>query len=183
MDRNKAFELLKNKIKSKNMIKHCLAVEVCLRKLAEYFKEDIEKWGIAGLLHDYDYEELIEFPEKHALVGADELEKLGLDKESAQAIRAHNEMNGTPRNTRFEKAIYSVDPITGLIVAAALVLPSKKISELTTESILNRIKEERFAAGAKRKNILACSEFGLSLEQFSKICLEAMQGISNELGL
>ncbi|HPT40173.1 MAG TPA: HDIG domain-containing protein [Candidatus Paceibacterota bacterium] len=183
MERNQALELLKNKIKNKNMIKHCLATEACLIKLAEYFKEDVNKWGIAGLLHDYDYEEMINFPEKHALVGADELEKLGLDKESAQAIRAHNEMNGTPRNTVFEKAIYSVDPMTGLIVAAALVLPSKKISELTTESIINRVKEERFAAGAKRKNILACSEFGLTLEQFSKICLEAMQGISNELGL
>ncbi|HNW96693.1 MAG TPA: HDIG domain-containing protein, partial [Candidatus Paceibacterota bacterium] len=157
MERNQALELLKNKIKNKNMIKHCLATEACLIKLAEYFKEDVNKWGIAGLLHDYDYEEMINFPEKHALVGADELEKLGLDKESAQAIRAHNEMNGTPRNTVFEKAIYSVDPMTGLIVAAALVLPSKKISELTTESIINRVKEERFAAGAKRKNILACS--------------------------
>ena len=183
MDRKKALELLQNKIKNKNMIKHCLATEACLRKLAEYFNEDVDKWGIAGLLHDYDYEEMLEFPEKHALVGADELEKLGLDKESAQAIRAHNEMNGTLRNTRFEKAIYSVDPITGLIVAATLVLPSKKLVDLTLESILNRIKEERFAAGAKRKNILACSEIGLSLEYFSKICLEAMQSISSELGL
>lgn len=183
MERKEALELLKNKIKNKNMFKHCLATEACLRKLAEYFKEDTDKWGIAGLLHDYDYEEMLEFPEKHALVGADELEKLGLDKESCQAIRAHNEANGTLRNTRFEKAIFSVDPMTGLIVAAVLVLPGKKISELTTESILNRIKEERFAAGAKRKNILACSEFGLTLDQFSKICLEAMQGISNELGL
>jgi len=183
MTRAEAYNLLKTKIQNKNMIKHSLAVEECLKDLARYFKEDEEKWGIAGLLHDYDYLEMLDFPEKHGLVGAEELEKLGLDKEIGQAIRAHNEKTGTPRVSKLDKAIHCVDPMTGLIVAATLVLPSKKIGDLTAESILNRFEEKRFAAGANREIIKRCGELGLTLEQFTEICLKAMQNISAELEL
>lgn len=183
MTREEAFNLLKNKIKNPNMLKHSLAVELCLRDLADYFHEDREMWGLAGLLHDYDYEEMLPFPEKHGLVGADELEKMGLDKEAAQAIRAHNEKNGTPRTTNLEKAIYSVDPMTGLIVAAVLVLPSKKISDLNVDSILNRYGEKRFASGANREIIGSCVNLNMTLRQFTEVCLKAMQEISADLGL
>jgi len=183
MTREEAFNLLKNKVQNQNMVKHSLAVEACLRDLAEYFKEDPEEWGMAGLLHDYDYLEMLDYPEKHGLVAAEELEKLGLDKKITQAIRAHNEKNGTPRTTKLDKAIHSVDPLTGLIVAAALVLPSKKISDLTVDSILNRMEEKRFAAGANREIIKKCTEVGLALDRFIEICLKAMQRISNGLGL
>ena len=183
MTRKEALELLQKKIKDRNMVKHSLAVEACLRRLADYFKEDPEQWGLAGLLHDYDYKEMLPHPEKHGLVAAEELEKMGVAKEIAQAIRAHNEKNKTPRITRLEKTIHSVDPLTGLIVAAALILPSKKLSDLTTEGILNRFKEKRFAAGASREIISRCSEVGLSLEEFIDICLKAMQEISEDLEL
>lgn len=183
MDRLQAYDLLQKKISNQNMIKHSLAVEECLKELARHFKEDEEKWGIAGLLHDYDYAELVNSPEKHGLVAAEELEKLGLDKEITQAIKAHNEQNGTERISRLDKAIHCVDPLTGLIVAAALILPSKKINELTMESVLNRFEEKRFAAGANREIIKRCSEIGLTLAEFTEICLKAMQKISQELGL
>ncbi len=183
MNREQAYDLLNKKISNQNMIKHSLAVEECLKELARVFNENEEKWGIAGLLHDYDYLEMLKSPEKHGLVAAEELEKLGLDKEITQAIRAHNEQNGTQRISKLDKAIHCVDPMTGLIVAAALILPSKKINELTVESILNRFEEKRFAAGANREIIKRCSEIGLTLEEFTKICLKAMQGISQELGL
>lgn len=183
MNREQAYDLLQKKISNQNIIKHSLAVEECLKELARHFKEDEEKWGIAGLLHDYDYFEMMKSPEKHGLVAAEELEKLGLDKEITQAIRAHNEQNGTERISRLDKAIHCVDPMTGLIVAAVLILPNKKISELTIESILNRFKEKRFAAGANREIIKRCSEINLNLEDFTGICLKAMQRIRQELGL
>jgi putative nucleotidyltransferase with HDIG domain len=184
MTREEAFELLKKKISDQNMIKHSLAVEACLRELAKYFQQDEEKWGLAGLLHDYDYKEMLPYPEKHGLVAVEELEKLGLkDQEILHAIKAHNEKNGTPRESLLDKAIHCSDPMTGLIVAATLVLPSKKIKDLTVEIILNRYKEKRFAAGANREIIARCSELNLSLEQFSEICLKAMQKISDVLGL
>ncbi|MGB9847704.1 MAG: HD domain-containing protein [Minisyncoccia bacterium] len=184
MTREEAFNLLKQKIQDVNMIKHSLAVEACLRDLALFFNQNPDQWGMAGLLHDYDYKEMLPFPEKHGLIAAEELEKLGLkDPEILHAIKAHNEKNNTPRESLLDKAIHCTDPMTGLIVAATLVLPSKKIKDLNVEMILNRYKEKRFAAGANREIIARCSELGLSLEKFSEICLKAMQKISDDLGL
>ena len=184
MDRNKAYNLLKKKIRDPNMIKHSLAVEACLRELARYFKENEEQWGLAGLLHDYDYKEMLPYPEKHGLVAAEELKKIGLNDETIlHAIKAHNEKNYTPRLSTLDKAIHCTDPMTGLIVAATLVLPSKKIKDLTPKTVLNRYQEKRFAAGANREIIARCSELNLSLEKFMELCLKAMQNISEQLGL
>ena len=184
MTREEAFELLKKKIDDPNMIKHSLAVEVCLRELARYFHQDEDQWGLAGLLHDYDYKEMINDPEHHGLVAAEELEKLGLnDPVILHAIKAHNEQNHTPRESLLDKAIHATDPLTGLIVAATLVLPSKKIKDLTVESVLKRYHEKRFAAGANREIIARCSDLNLNLEQFISLCLKAMQNINESLGL
>jgi len=183
MKRDEAIKLIKEEIKNQNLIKHCLAVEAVMRKLAEYFNEDVEKWGLAGLLHDIDYEKTKDDPKKHSLIGAEMLEKLGLDKEIVEAIKAHNEIHNLPRETKLAKALFCTDPITGLIVAATLVLPSKKLNDLTVENVLNRFKEKSFARGANRQVILSCSEIGLSLEEFVKISLEAMKEIAQDLGL
>jgi putative nucleotidyltransferase with HDIG domain len=183
MKRDEAIKLIKEEIKNQNLIKHCLAVEAVMRKLAEYFNEDVEKWGLAGLLHDIDYEKTKDDPKKHSLIGAEMLEKLGLDKEIVEAIRAHNEIHNLPRETKLAKALFCTDPITGLIVAATLVLPSKKLNDLTVENVLNRFKEKSFARGANRQVILSCFEIGLSLEEFVKISLEAMKEIAQDLGL
>jgi len=184
MTREEAFNLLKNKINDPNMIKHSLAVEACLRELARYFNQNEDQWRLAGLLHDYDYKEMINNPERHGLAAAEELEKLGLtDPVILQAIRAHNEQNHTPRESFLDKAIHAVDPLTGLIVAATLVLPSKKLQDLTVENILKRYREKRFAAGANREIIARCVDLNLNLEQFISICLQAMQKISDTLGL
>lgn len=183
MNREEAIELLKEKVKNPNLIKHSLAVESCMRELAAHFGEDKEKWGLAGLLHDIDYEETKNDPEKHSILGADFLKNLGLDNEIVNAVRAHNDIHGIKRETLMEKSLFSVDPLTGLIVAATLVLPSKKIKDLTVKNVLNRFKEKSFARGAKRENILRCTEMGLNLEEFISICLKAMQKISDDLGL
>lgn len=183
MNRDEALKLVQERIKNQNLIKHSLAVEACMKGLARNFKEDEKKWGIAGLLHDIDYEETKDYPQKHSVVGADFLEKLGLDKEIFEAVKTHNEAHGIVPETLLAKSLYCIDPLTGLIVAATLVLPTKKINDLTAENVLNRFKEKSFARGATREVILKCSEIGLSLEEFIKICLESMQKISNELNL
>jgi len=183
MNREKAFKLVQEKIKNQNLIKHSLAVEACMRALARHFADDGEKWGITGLLHDIDYEETKNDPHSHSIKGAAFLEKLGLDKEIVQAVKTHNEIHGIKPETKMAKSLYCVDPLTGLTVAATLVMPGKKLSDLTVENVLNRFKEKAFARGANREIILKCSEIGLTLEKFIEICLKAMQEISDELGL
>ena len=155
-----------------------------MRDLAEKFGEDQEKWELAGLLHDIDYEETKNDPNKHSILGAEMLEKLGLGKEICEAVKTHNEIHGIAPESKMAKALFCVDPLTGLIVAGVLVLPSKKIADLTAENVLNRFKENSFARGANREIISKCQELlDLSLEEFIKIGLEAMKKINNELGL
>jgi len=155
-----------------------------MKALARRFNEDEEKWGLAGLLHDIDYEKVKDDLSQHSLVGAKILEDLGLDKDICQAVKVHNEAHGIAPETLMEKALFAADPLTGLIVAAALVLPSKKIKDLTADNVLNRFKEKAFARGANREIIGKCEELlGLGLEEFTKIGLGAIQEIDSDLGL
>lgn len=180
MKREEALRILGEKISNKNLLKHMLAVEAIMRKLADYFGEDSEKWGLVGLLHDFDYEETLNDFDKHGLI-TEELLRGKVDEEITRAIRAHTGL--IERNTKLEKAIYCADPVSGFIVAATLVLPTKKLSDLKIENLLNRFKEKHFAKGASRTQIESCKELGLSLEEFLQISLQAMQAISQELGL
>lgn len=184
MSREEALKLVKEKIKNKNLVKHCLAVEAGIRVLAEHFEEDEEKWGLCGLVHDIDYEQTKNNPELHSKIGAEMLRKAGMEEEICHAVLVHNEAHGIePRNT-MAKALYCVDPLTGLIVAATLVLPSQKINELTADNVLNRLEEKRFAAGVNRDIIRQSEKYlDLELKEFIQIVLGAMQRISNDLGL
>jgi putative nucleotidyltransferase with HDIG domain len=201
MTREQGLKILKENLSNQNLIKHSLAVEAIMRALARHFgkgeeedksssspfaiaREVEEKWGLAGLLHDIDYEKVKNDLSQHSLVGAKMLEDLGMEKDICQAVKVHNEAHGIMPETLMEKSLFVTDPLTGLIVAATLVLPSKKIADLTTENVLNRFKEKAFARGVNREIIKKCEEYlNLSLENFVKIGLEAMQGISNNLGL
>ncbi len=184
MTRGEAFETLKQNIQNQNLIKHCLAVEAIMRTLARNFKEDEEKWGLTGLLHDIDYEKVKDDLSQHSLVGAKMLEDLGIDKDICQAVKVHNEAHNILPQTLLEKALFVTDPLTGLIVAATLVLPSKKIADLTLKNVLNRFKEKSFAKGANREIIKKSEELlNLKLEDFVKIGIEAMQKIAKDLGL
>jgi len=183
MNRETALKLVKEKIKNQNLVKHCLAVEACMKALASHFEEDTEKWGLAGLLHDIDYEETKDDPHQHSILGAKMLENLGVEKEIVEAVKTHNEAHGIPPQTLMAKALFCLDPLTGLIVAATLVMPSRKINDLNVENVLNRFKEKSFAKGANREIIQKCSDINLGLEEFVEICLKAMQAISNKLGL
>lgn len=183
MNREEALTKVKKYVKNKNLIKHMLATESIMRALAKRFNEDEEKWGLAGLLHDIDYELTEKEPEKHSLLAEELLEDDNLPEDVIEAIKAHNEIHQLPRETLLAKALYAVDPLTGLIVAAALIHPEKKLAPLDVNFILNRFKEKSFARGANREQIKTCEEFGLSLEEFINIGLEAMKSISDELGL
>ncbi len=184
MNKNEALSMLNNKVKTLNLIKHCLACGAAMKELAKYFKEDEEKWEIAGLLHDIDYEETKDKPEQHSLMGAEYLQEQNIDKEIVEAVKTHNEIHGFAPETKMAKALFCVDPLTGLIVAATLVLPSKKIKDVTTDNILNRFKEKGFAKGANREIIKQCESFlELSLKEFVDLVLQGMQKIDKKLGL
>ncbi len=183
MSREEAYKLLKQHLKTKNLIKHSLAVEAVMRRLAKHFNEDEEKWGLAGLLHDIDYDRTKDDPARHSLEGAQLLQELGLPDDVVYAVKAHNEAHGLPRKSLMDKALYATDPLTGLIVAGALIRPEKKLSAIDVEFLKNRYGEKSFARGANRETIASCSEMGLELEEFFALGLEAMQGIAGEMGL
>ncbi len=184
MTRDEALKLVNQKMNNKNLVKHVLAVEAVMRALAVHFGEDADKWGLAGLLHDIDYEETKNDMQKHSKVGSEMLRKMGLSEEICQAVLKHNDAHGLPRETKVEKALYVSDPITGLIVAATLVLPSKKITHLSTENVLNRFNEKSFAKGANREVIAKCDLLlGMSLREFSEVALNAMHSIAADLEL
>ncbi|MGE5580602.1 MAG: HDIG domain-containing metalloprotein [Bacillota bacterium] len=183
MDRQELVREVEARITTKNLFKHILAVEAVMRGLARHFGEDEDRWGAAGLLHDIDYEETKTDPAAHSLLSGKIAEDLGFDPEIVDAVKAHNHYHGIPRATRMSKALYSADPLTGLIVAAALISPEKKLSAIDTDFVVHRMGEKSFAKGANRDTIRACSELGLSLEEFVAIGLSAMQGIHEELGL
>ena len=184
MNEEQALLMLNDRVKTPNLIKHCLACEAAMKELAEYFKEDEEKWGLAGLLHDIDYEETKDKPEQHSLIGSEFLQSQGIDKEIVEAVKTHNEIHGFAPQSKMAKALFCVDPLTGLIVAATLVLPSKQIKDVTTDNVLNRFKEKGFAKGANREIIKQC-EFLLeiSLKEFVDLVLQGMQKIDKKLGL
>ncbi|MDW7675169.1 MAG: HDIG domain-containing protein, partial [Bacillota bacterium] len=120
MNRAEALQELKKYITNKNLLKHMLATEVVMQRLAQHFGENEELWGLAGLLHDIDYVETAEDPARHSLVGGTMLAELGLPEELVYAVKAHNQYHGLARNTLISKALYASDPVTGLIVAGAL---------------------------------------------------------------
>jgi len=183
--REQALEFLNKQIENKNIIKHMLATEAIMQVLAKKLGGDEEKWGMVGLLHDGDYTSNVP-PERQGLEVTEILRKRGFEipEDVAQAMAAHNHMTGCNPVTAMDWAIFCGDSLTGLIVAATLVLPSRKLADLTVENVLNRFKEKSFAKGTRREDIALCEEkLGIPLPEFTEICLKAMQNISNELGL
>ncbi len=182
--REEALDLLKSHVHQENLIKHCLATEVIMRRLAERFGEDPDKWGIAGLLHDLDYEETYETPEQHAKRTAEILKEKGFPQDMIDAILAHNaEALGIERKTRFDYAITCSECITGLITATTLVYPDKKLKSVKPKSITKRMKEKGFARSVNRDLIRLCEKIDIPLPEFAVISLEAMREIDEELGL
>lgn len=181
--KEKAYELLKENVNTENTIKHSLAVSKTMEKLAAKLGEDEEKWSIAGLLHDVDYEKTKDMPEQHSLEASKMLAEAGMDEEICHAVKAHNDYHEVPRKTKLDKALYCVDPLTGLIVAATLIHPDKKLASLDKDFVMNRYAEPSFCRDTNRSQIAACEELGLNLEEFVDITVDAMQEIAHDLEL
>ena len=183
INRQEALESIKENVENENLIKHMLATEAIMSALAKRFGENEAEWGLAGLLHDIDVELTEGDMTTHSKLGADLARDLGASEAIAIAILCHNETHGVPPKTIMEKALLYADPLTGLITAAVLVRPDKKIASLEVKSVRKWFKEKSFAAGANREQIAKCSDIGLELDEFIAIGLAAMQGIASELGL
>lgn len=184
INRDEALSLLEEHIQNKSLIKHCLATEAVMTALADKMGEDREKWGLAGLLHDLDVDLVQGDPARHSLETVRILQEKGVDEEILQAIKMHNaEAHGETRSEIFHHALAAGETITGLIVATALVYPDKKIKSVKPKSVKKRMKVKSFAAGVDRNIIMECEKLEMGLDEFSSLCLEAMQGINDELGL
>lgn len=183
MTREEALAILQKYLTNQILLKHSLATEATMRFIASYFGEDEEKWGITGLLHDADYELSKGHPEKHGLL-LFQKEK-NIPAEIMQAIKSHNaDHTGVMPKTRMDWAITCCDELTGLIVAATLLHPSKKINQVNVEFIMNKLRQKNFAREAHRDSIYLCQEkLGIPLIEFVTLTLRAMQQISNDLGL
>ncbi|HHZ16769.1 MAG TPA: HDIG domain-containing protein [Peptococcaceae bacterium] len=183
MEREAALKMLKEKVTNQNLLKHMYAAEAVMKGLAQHFGEDEKLWGLAGLLHDIDYDETKDDLTRHSLVAGRILKEAGFPEELIHAVICHNDTHGEERKSLMDKALYATDPVTGLIVAGALIRPEKKLAAVDVPFLLNRYHEKSFARGARREVIASCTEMGLSLEEFLGIALAAMQDIHGELGL
>lgn len=183
MNRDEAFELVAQRIDNRNLVNHCVAVEIIMEGLARHFElpaSGIARWGLAGLLHDLDYAQTADDFDRHGVETARELEGV-VDDEIIHAILAHADK--APRETDMDRALFAADPTTGFIVAAALVRPEKTLEAVTVSSLLKRWKEKAFAKGASREQMDACAELGLSRTEFLTLALESMQERAAEIGL
>lgn len=183
ISRKDALDLLNGYITNPNMIKHCLATEAVMRALARKMQGDEDKWGLAGLLHDLDVEHQPDLA-VHTTETAHVLGEHGIDGEIIDAIRMHNEKaHGLKRHTVFHHALAAGETVTGLVTAAALVHPDKKLASVKPKSVRKRFKEKAFAKGADRDIIRECEHLGMDVNEFCDLALEAMQEISGDLGM
>lgn len=184
LTREEALSLVREYVKNENLVKHMLCVEAAMRFYAEKFGEDIELWGVTGLLHDFDWE-IHPTAAQHPAEGAPILRQRGVDESIVRAILSHGDNTGIPRESRMEKALNACDEITGLITAVALVRPSKSLYDLEPVSVKKKWKDRAFAAGTDRAAMeQAAQEFGIDLwgEHVSNVII-AMRRIAPELGL
>ena len=183
INREEAFVLLKKYLRDDKLIKHSLAVEAIMKKIAKKLGEDEELWTVTGLLHDLDYEYTKKEPENHANISAQILEGL-LPERGVNAIKAHNYMHTDYIPiTSIDKALIATDAVSGLIIATALIMPSKKLSEVRLETLINKFNDSSFARGCNRGRIKLCLDAGIDLEEFLALSLDALKEIADKLSL
>lgn len=183
MERDQALELLKSHLTNKNLVKHCIATESSMELFAKHLGEDEKRWALAGLLHDLDYDYTKDNFSQHGRMSGEILRKEGFtDTEILDAIVMHS--GNVPATSKMGKALYAVDPATGLVTAGVFMHPDKNINKMEIDFLMKRFKEKRFAAGANREQIMTATEnFGIPLEQFLEIVLNGMRQRASEIGL
>jgi len=183
INREESFELFNEYLKDDKIIKHSLAVEAIMIKMARRLDENETLWGLTGLLHDLDYEYTHGEPQNHANVSAKILEGL-LPKSGVNAIKSHNYIHTKHSPTTIlDKTLIAADAISGLIIATAIVMPTKKLSEVEPKTLFKKFKDRSFAKGCNRNKIKLCIDIGISQETFLNLSLNALKEISDKLDL
>jgi putative nucleotidyltransferase with HDIG domain len=183
MNRNDAWCLLTEFTQSESLRKHALAVEACMRAYARKVGGDEDLWGVVGLIHDFDYEK---YPsaEEHPFKGSDILKERGYSEEIRRAILSHANYSGVARESPLEKTLFACDELAGLITATALIKPNKSLAEVDAKSVRKRMKDKAFARSVSREDIVnGAADLGVDLDEHISFCIEAMKGVSGELGL
>ena len=182
-DRERAWGLLTEFTQSESLRKHALAVEACMRAYARKLGGDENLWGVAGLLHDFDYEKWPNLDD-HPYKGNEILKERGYSNEVRRAIMSHAEYTGVTRDSPMEKALFACDELAGFITACALVKPGKSLSEVEAKSVRKKMKDKAFARSVSRDDIVqGAAELGVELEEHIAFCIEAMKGVAQALGL
>ena len=183
LSRDQAFKLVQDKVFKKNWIYHMLAVEAIMRGLASHFGEDEEEWGLVGLLHDIDFDCTEKAMERHGL-DAEYILSGKVSENVIRAIKAHNyELIGVEPESRMDNSLIAADAISGLIIASALVMPSKRIDEVSVKTLMKKYRQKDFAKGADRNRIKFYGKLEICKEEFFEIALSSLKKIGNSLGL
>ena len=183
MNREEALQFIREYVKSESLVRHMLSVEAAMRYYALKLGENEEEWGLAGLLHDFDWE-IHPNAEEHPLAGAPILREAGVPEEIIAAVLSHADHTGLPRDTLLKKALFACDEITGLITAVALVRPSRSLFDLEAASIRKKWKDKAFAAGTDRTMMeTGADEFGIDLWEHVSNVITAMRAIAPDLDL
>jgi putative nucleotidyltransferase with HDIG domain len=186
--RESALSLMHEYTASDSLRKHMLAVEAAMRAYAAKYGEDVERWGLAGLMHDFDYER---FPnatrsatEEHPSEGVRVLRALGYPEDILQAILGHALYTGVARDTLMARSLFAVDELTGLITATALVRPSRSVHDVEAKSVRKKMKDKAFARGVSREDVtVGAQELGVELNDHIQFVIMAMRGSADALGL
>ena len=183
MNRTEAYELLTEWTKSEGLVNHALTVEAAMRAYARRFGEDEERWGLTGLLHDFDYERHPTL-DQHPSEGAKVLRERGVEEDVIYAILTHADFLGLPRKSLMDKTLAAVDELCGFVIAVALVRPSKSLLDLEVSSVKKKMKDKAFARAVRREDITQGAEaLNISLDEHIQIVIAALQGIAPRLGL
>jgi hypothetical protein len=187
LSRERALQIVRAHVKRENLLKHIYAVEAIMRGMAAETGEDVELWGMAGLLHDVDFDETFTDPTRHGNRSVEILDAEApgeVQAEVLKAIKAHNpEHTDVQPETKMEFALLAADAVSGLIIAMALIIPSKKLADVKPENVPRRYKEKDFARNCNRANMLLSEKAGLSIDRFFAVALKSLQSIATELGL
>lgn len=181
--RDQALALLHEWVQNPNLRKHCYAVEAAMRAYAVKYGEDVERWGLTGLIHDFDWEKH-PTAELHPMAGVEVLRAAGWPDDICRAVLGHATYSGVPRDTLMARALFACDELSGFLVACALVTPEKKLASVAADSVRKKMKSAGFARNVNRDDIVnGAAELGVDLDEHIAFVRDAMLGIAPELGL
>ena len=183
MDRQTTIEFLQDYVKTDTLMKHLLAVEAAMRAYAREFGEDEERWGVAGLVHDFDWE-IVPTPEEHPTFGANILRERGFSEDIVRAVLTHGDHTGLQRETPMERTLFAVDELSGFVRAVTLVRPSKSLEDVTPRSVRQKMKDKAFARDVNREDIIkGAEEMGVDLDEHMSFVIESLKPVAADLGL